>query len=738
MQNHFKIIVPFYNVEKWIKVCIRSIKKQSYTNFQCILIDDFSDDNTEKIVIDEIKGDSRFSLVRPQEKAYALKNIYDGIKFSNPEDEDIIVTLDGDDWFASKDVLKILNRTYVNHDCWITYGSYAEYPSGKRGKFARPIDHSFIDNQTLRQQPWMSSHLRTFKAKLWNQIKLNDLLDSEGQFYRMTWDLAFMFPMLEMAGHKSKYIEDILYVYNMSNPMNDHKVDNSYQMKLEAEIRAKQPYERADLKIDTGIVPPISLYTASRFDLGAKIAYARDYIKNVECDWSKEVYLEHLRVWNNFKEKSPKKDCPEDFIKSFQNLISSYTQRGYLYETEDKRIPIIDVGPQQGIAALNGAHRIACANLLEVATFDKEEHTEKGELMFGCTFGIPVRKADLSEGQFNCGFEYFKNKTNFVPSGLEKKYLDFMNLEFVRAHMTPADNGAWASTMRHEGCRIVTLFPSANITTEKAIQILSKHCSVVSYKNLELNELGQFNYIMTLYFSEPWLGSFDTNAWPGAIEKQKACFNGEQDLRTILVHNTSDAKLRLAKEEIREICQKGNHSIHINDTDIETWRIASTIYNENSIHFLNNSKFFKNQRPFHRFWSQFSVYNEWQKAYLQQEAVRGSKGLESPSCPSEDFAIDASSVLSVYGIREGSDLDFLYGPHDILGNTGYEDISCHNRHSEEYEHSIHEMIYNPKNHFYFFGRKFVTLEVVKRMKQIRNEPKDQVDVKLIDEVLNGT
>ena len=36
MQNHFKIIVPFYNVEDWIKICIRSIKAQSYPNFQSV------------------------------------------------------------------------------------------------------------------------------------------------------------------------------------------------------------------------------------------------------------------------------------------------------------------------------------------------------------------------------------------------------------------------------------------------------------------------------------------------------------------------------------------------------------------------------------------------------------------------------------------------------------------------------------------------------------------------------
>ena len=352
--------------------------------------------------------------------------------------------------------------------------------------------------------------------------------------------------------------------------------------------------------------------------------------------------------------------------------------------------------------------------------------------MSGTTFGVPIRKADISEGQLNCGYEYFKNKTNFVPTGLDEKYLDFMNLEFVKAHAQIVDD-----SMQYEACRVVTLFPSADITTKKAIEILSKYCSVVSYKNLELTELGQFNYIMTLYFGEPWLGDKVTNNWPGAVEKQRACFEGAQDLSAILVHNTTAEKIRLAKEEIREICQKGNHSIHINDTNVETWRIASTVYNENSIHFLNNSNFFKNKKPFLKFWDQFMKYIRWQQLYMHQEQIRGSAGLRVTPDPAEEFAIDASSVLSVYGIREGSDLDFLYGPHDIQGNTGDKDISCHNRHTEEYEKSIHEMIYNPENHFYFFGRKFVTLEVVKKMKQNRNEPKDQVDVRLIDEVLNG-
>ena len=246
MDNHFKIIIPLYNVQDWIKICIRSVKAQNYKNFQCIIIDDISTDESVKIIKEEIKNDERFQLVINTDKAFALKNIYDGINLSSPDDEDVIVTLDGDDWLADRNVLEHLNDVYNQMKCWITYGSYVEYPSGARGKFAKKIPNYVIDTNQFRKFEWCSSHLRSFKYHLWKKINKSDLLDSNGEFYRMTWDLAFMFPMLEMASKKSYYVEKPMYVYNLGNPLNDHKVDNSYQMQLEREIRNKTPYEKLE------------------------------------------------------------------------------------------------------------------------------------------------------------------------------------------------------------------------------------------------------------------------------------------------------------------------------------------------------------------------------------------------------------------------------------------------------------------------------------------------------------
>ena len=92
MGSHFKIVIPLYNVEKWIKFCIRSVKAQSYRDFECILIDDISTDGSAEVIKKEIANDSRFILKKNTEKAFALKNIYDGISLLNPDGNDIIVT----------------------------------------------------------------------------------------------------------------------------------------------------------------------------------------------------------------------------------------------------------------------------------------------------------------------------------------------------------------------------------------------------------------------------------------------------------------------------------------------------------------------------------------------------------------------------------------------------------------------------------------------------------------------
>jgi hypothetical protein len=60
----------------------------------------------------------------------------------------------------------------------------------------------------------------------------------------MAGDLAFMWPMLEMSGlDHFRFIEDVLYVYNETNPLNEHKVSLPLVRHIHNLISIMPPYE---------------------------------------------------------------------------------------------------------------------------------------------------------------------------------------------------------------------------------------------------------------------------------------------------------------------------------------------------------------------------------------------------------------------------------------------------------------------------------------------------------------
>ncbi len=60
------VIVPIYNVEKHLKKCLNSIAAQTYTDFECIMVNDGSPDNSEEICCEFCKRDSRFILINKE------------------------------------------------------------------------------------------------------------------------------------------------------------------------------------------------------------------------------------------------------------------------------------------------------------------------------------------------------------------------------------------------------------------------------------------------------------------------------------------------------------------------------------------------------------------------------------------------------------------------------------------------------------------------------------------------
>lgn len=66
--------IPTYNNEETIEMCLKSLKKQSYKNWICIISDDFSSDGTLEIIQDNVSGDVRFKTIQQSKNLGPSKN----------------------------------------------------------------------------------------------------------------------------------------------------------------------------------------------------------------------------------------------------------------------------------------------------------------------------------------------------------------------------------------------------------------------------------------------------------------------------------------------------------------------------------------------------------------------------------------------------------------------------------------------------------------------------------------
>jgi glycosyltransferase involved in cell wall biosynthesis len=257
------VIIPSYNNQQWADKNVRSVLNQKYTNFRVIYIDDCSTDGTANVVRmvkRKLDVHNRLVLISNEKRCGALANIYKAVH-AYCADGDIVCTVDGDDWLENDHVLATINEAYANPNVWMTYGQFRGEP-GKLHGFCRDFPPFIIEHNAFRDYDWVASHMRTFYAGLFKKIRLQDLVDS-GDFFDVTWDLGFMYPMLEMARERHKCIQKIVYVYNVDNPNSDFRIKLLRQWRIERLIRSFERYERIDSYLTTPPTPLLDLIIVS-------------------------------------------------------------------------------------------------------------------------------------------------------------------------------------------------------------------------------------------------------------------------------------------------------------------------------------------------------------------------------------------------------------------------------------------------------------------------------------------
>lgn len=216
-----QIVVPSYNCEDWIHRCMESIKIQSYEEYDVVVIDDGSTDNSANYIEEFCSSVGWRYRLNPQNMG-AGYNIYHGIHdYLECSFDDPILIVDGDDFLPRDGVLKRIADIYKDPNVWISWANYEPHPhnTGQTQSTAYPPD--VIENRSYRQTGNYANHPLTFRYFLFDRSLDPIDLMVKGKWAKAGYDRMIMVPMLERAGNHQLYVPETLYAYNAINPISD-------------------------------------------------------------------------------------------------------------------------------------------------------------------------------------------------------------------------------------------------------------------------------------------------------------------------------------------------------------------------------------------------------------------------------------------------------------------------------------------------------------------------------------
>ncbi len=216
------VIVPIYNVEKYLKRCIDSILNQTYKNIEIILVNDGSKDGSLNICNEYLSKDSRIKLINQKNKGPSgAKN--SGLNLIKGK---YIVFVDSDD-YISKDYIKKLLTSAIKFNADIVECNY--FRVDENNEFLEKTDIGFYD--CSEQTKILKSFLENinFKNVVWNKIYKKEIIGNIKftEKYKTSEDFEFL-SNIYLKKQKKVNIQDYLYYYvNRSDSICNLKVSEN-------------------------------------------------------------------------------------------------------------------------------------------------------------------------------------------------------------------------------------------------------------------------------------------------------------------------------------------------------------------------------------------------------------------------------------------------------------------------------------------------------------------------------
>lgn len=212
MSTKFKILTPAYNCKDSIDTTLWSVIGQTYSDWEMIIIDDMSTDGTADYIrqFAEKHGYSDRIIVKTRSEKYGeTRNTVEECR--HLDGEDVVVRLDAGDYLTDLGCFEILDGEYARYDPAVIW-------TDQRWKFTKiNISGPVEIEKSFYNQPWKTSHLKTFRVRDFKGLNPKNFKDEDGEWIIIACDQAIFLPMLERARVRKRpiiYIPRTMYHYN--------------------------------------------------------------------------------------------------------------------------------------------------------------------------------------------------------------------------------------------------------------------------------------------------------------------------------------------------------------------------------------------------------------------------------------------------------------------------------------------------------------------------------------------
>ncbi len=246
MDELVSIIVPVYNVEKYLSDCINSIINQTYKNIEIILIDDGSNDTSPNICDQYEKKDNRIRVIHKQNEGVSIaRNV--GLKNAIG---DWIAFVDSDDWLELNYLEELVAVAKKNNADVVLCGYNRIIQSKKEiinnsGKVIINNSREYLINTLNPQTGYGFGPMKLYKKEIIKDITFDSSL-------KVAEDALFNAKIATNIS-KSCYLEKSLYNYRMNSNSAVKKYDKNYANKYLKSMKTNKKYLLEKYNADTEI-----------------------------------------------------------------------------------------------------------------------------------------------------------------------------------------------------------------------------------------------------------------------------------------------------------------------------------------------------------------------------------------------------------------------------------------------------------------------------------------------------